>query len=156
MEDIDAQIDVNIRAVLHLTRLTLRGMVERNRGHIVNIGSMAGHYNFAGNAVYHATKAAVHMLSRQLRYDLYGKRVRVTEISPGRVQTEMFAKALGQNVNAAHQQFFEGYEVLQPEDIADAILYAVSVPRYVNISLMEILPTMQVPGGLRIAKSASI
>jgi NADP-dependent 3-hydroxy acid dehydrogenase YdfG len=152
-EDVDVQIDINLRAVMHLARLTLPGMVERNRGHIVNIGSMAGHYNFAGNAAYHATKAAITMLSRQLRYDLFGKRVRVTEISPGRVQTDMFAKALGLDAATARRQFFEGHDVLQPADIADALMYAVGAPSHVNISHIEILPTAQVPGGMRIAKS---
>jgi NADP-dependent 3-hydroxy acid dehydrogenase YdfG len=152
-EDIDVQVDINIRAVMHLARLTIPGMIDRNRGHIVNIGSIAGHYNFSGNAAYHATKAAVTMLSRQLRYDLFGKRIRVTEISPGRVQTDMFAKALGLEADAAHRQFFEGYDVLQPGDIADAVMYAVGAPGHVNVSHIEILPTAQVPGGIRIAKA---
>ena len=89
-EDIDLLIDVNTRAVLHLCRLIVPGMVARDRGHVINITSIAGAYNFGGNSIYHATKAAVSMLSRQLRIDAFGRRVRVTEICPGRVETDIF------------------------------------------------------------------
>ena len=80
-DDIDLLLDVNLRAVLHLCRLIVPGMVQRDRGHVVNISSIAGAYNFNGNSTYHATKAAVSMLSRQLRIDAFGKRVRVTRRS---------------------------------------------------------------------------
>nr|WSZ99733.1 SDR family oxidoreductase [Streptomyces sp. NBC_00857] len=144
---VDEQIAVNIQAVLHLVRLIMPGMVERDLGHIVNISSIAGVYNFGGNTVYHATKAAVHTLSRQLRIDAYGKRIRVTEICPGRVETEIFGRLLG-DMSKAQQLYYDGYESLKPEDVADAIEYAVGTPRHVNIALVEILPTFQVPGGL--------
>ena len=83
-EGIDLLVDVNLRAVLHLCRLVVPGMAARDRGHVVNISSIAAAYNFGGNSTYHATKAAVSMLSRQLRIDCFGKRVRVTEICPDR------------------------------------------------------------------------
>ncbi len=123
------------------------GMVERDRGHIVNISSIAAVYNFGGNTIYHATKAAVHTLSRQLRVDGYGRRVRVTEICPGRVETEIFGRLLG-DMEQAQREFYDGYESLKPEDIADAIEFALDAPRHVNIGHIEILPTFQVPGGL--------
>ena len=145
---IDEQVEVNVRAVLHLVRLLLPGMVERDCGHVVNVSSIAGVYNFGGNTVYHATKAAVHTLSRQLRVDAYGRRVRVTEICPGRVETEIFGRLLG-DMEEAHRRFYEGYESLTPTDIADAIEYAVGTPRHVNVGHVEILPTLQVPGGLQ-------
>ncbi|MFN3727656.1 MAG: SDR family oxidoreductase [Allosphingosinicella sp.] len=151
---VDVQVDVNLRAVLHLVRLTLPRMIARDRGHIVSIGSIAGHHNFPGNAAYHATKGALHLMTRQLRVDLFGTHVRVTEISPGRIRTEMFAKTLGTSAEEAEQQFFEGYEPLLPQDIANAVAYAVEAPQHVNVAHIEILPTMQVPGGLRMAKSA--
>ena len=75
-EDIDLLVDVNLRAVLHICRMVVPGMVQRDRGHVVNISSIAGAYNFGGNSTYHATKAAISMLSRQLRIDAFGKRVR--------------------------------------------------------------------------------
>ncbi|MFJ6739468.1 SDR family oxidoreductase [Streptomyces sp. NPDC091279] len=144
---VDEQVAVNIQAVLHLVRLLMPGMVERDLGHIVNISSIAGVYNFGGNTIYHATKAAVHTLSRQLRVDGYGKRLRVTEICPGRVETEIFGRLLG-DMEAAQREYYDGYESLKPEDIADAIEFAVGSPRHVNIGHIEILPTFQVPGGL--------
>ena len=93
--DIDLLVDVNLRAVLHLCRLIVPGMVARDRGHVINITSIAGAYNFGGNSIYHATKAAVSMLSRQLGIDAFGERVRVTEICPGRVATDIFAHVHG-------------------------------------------------------------
>jgi NADP-dependent 3-hydroxy acid dehydrogenase YdfG len=123
---IDEQVAVNLRAVLHLVRLIMPGMVERDRGHIVNISSIAAVYTFGGNTIYHATKSAVHTLSRQLRVDGYGRRVRVTEICPGRVETEIFGRLLG-DMEQAQREYYDGYESLKP---------------------VEMLPTFQVPGGL--------
>ncbi|MCB1333165.1 MAG: SDR family oxidoreductase [Roseivivax sp.] len=150
--DIDEQIDVNLRAALHLSRLVLPGMMARDRGHIVNITSMAGHYEFGGHIAYHATKAAMHTVSRQLRVDAFGRRVRVTEISPGRVETDIFAHVEKIDPAEAKRKYFEGFEMPQTSDIADAVEYAVGAPHYVNIGLIELMPTLQVPGGLRTAK----
>ena len=144
---IDEQVAVNIQAVLHLVRLVMPGMVARDLGHIVNISSIAAVYNFGGNTIYHATKSAVHTLSRQLRVDGYGHRIRVTEICPGRVETEIFGRLLG-DMAEAQRQYYDGYESLKPDDIADAIEFAIGSPRHVNIGHLEILPTFQVPGGL--------
>ncbi|EOH6072904.1 SDR family oxidoreductase [Burkholderia cenocepacia] len=151
IDDIDTQVEVNLQAVLHIVRLTMPGMVERDRGHIVNISSIAAIYNFNGNSIYHATKAAIHALSRQLRVDATGRRVRVTEICPGRVATDIFGHVHG-DIEAARKQFIEGFELPQPSDIADAIAFAIAAPLAVNISNMEILPTLQVPGGLTTVK----
>lgn len=150
--DIDEQIDVNLRAGLHLCRLTLPGMMERDSGHIVNITSMAGLYEFGGHIAYHATKAAMHTVSRQLRVDAFGRRVRVTEISPGRVETDIFARVEKISAEEAKAKYFEGMEMPQVSDIADAVEYAVGTPNYVNIGMIELLPTLQVPGGLRTGK----
>ncbi|HEV8313144.1 MAG TPA: SDR family oxidoreductase [Burkholderiaceae bacterium] len=146
-EDIDLLVDVNLRAVLHLCNLVVPGMVARDRGHVVNISSIAGAYNFGGNSTYHATKAAVSMLSRQLRIDAFGKRVRVTEICPGRVATEIFAHVHGDSPDT-HERFVKGFELPEAADIADAIAFAIAAPVAVNIGHMEITPTLQVPGGL--------
>ena len=150
-EDIDLLVDVNLRAVLHLCRLVVPGMVARDRGHVVNISSIAGAYNFGGNTTYHATKAAVSMLSRQLRIDAFGKRVRVTEICPGRVATDIFAHVHGDS-EETYKRFVEGFELPQAEDIANAIAFAIAAPVAVNIGHMEITPTLQVPGGLSTAR----
>jgi NADP-dependent 3-hydroxy acid dehydrogenase YdfG len=149
-EDVDALIEVNLRAVLHLTRLVVPGMASRDRGHVVNISSIAGHYAFAGgNTVYHATKAGIHSLSQQLRVDLYGTRVRVTEISPGRVATNIFQNPSIANGESA--RFVEQFETLQPEDIVDAIAFAVGSPSRMNVAMLEVVPTFQVVGELRFA-----
>ena len=146
-DDIELLIDVNLRAVLHLCRLVVPGMVARDRGHVVNVTSIAGAHNFGGNSTYHATKAAVSMLTRQLRVDAFGKRVRVTEICPGRVATDIFAHVHGDSAET-HAKFIEGFELPEARDIADAIAFAIAAPVAVNIGLMEITPTLQVPAGL--------
>lgn len=149
--DIDLLIDVNLRAVLHLCRLIVPGMAERDRGHVINISSIAGNYNFGGNSTYHATKAGVAMLSNQLRIDTFGKRVRVTEICPGRVATDIFNHVHG-NDPSIRERFIDGFELPQASDIADAIAFAVAAPVSMNIGHMEITPTLQVMGGLQTAK----
>ena len=146
-EDIDLLVDVNLRAVLHLCRLIVPGMVARDRGHVINISSIAAAYHFGGNSTYHATKAAVSMFSHQLRVDAFGKRVRVTEICPGRVATDIFAHVHGDSPET-YERFIKGFELPEAKDIADAIAFAVSAPIAVNIGHMEITPTMQVPAGL--------
>jgi NADP-dependent 3-hydroxy acid dehydrogenase YdfG len=146
-DGIDLLVDVNLRAVLHLTRLIVPGMAERNRGHVINISSIAAAYHFGGNTTYHATKAAVHMLSRQLRIDLFGKMVRVTEICPGRVATDIFAHVHGDSPET-RARFLDGFALPQASDIADAIAFAIAAPAAVNIGHIEIMPTLQVPGGL--------
>ncbi len=150
--DIDEQIDVNLRAAMHLARLLLPGMIARNNGHIFNITSIAGHYEFEGHTAYHATKAAMHVVSRQLRVDAYGHDVRVTEVSPGRVSTDIFAKVHKVDPKVAAAQFIDDYDLPAPSDIADAIAYALGTPRHVNVGMIEIMPTRQVPGGLRTGK----
>jgi NADP-dependent 3-hydroxy acid dehydrogenase YdfG len=153
-EDIELLVDVNLRAVLHLCRLLVPGMVARDRGHVINISSIAGAYNFNGNSTYHATKAAVSMLSRQLRIDAFGKRVRVTEICPGRVATDIFAHVHGDSADT-HERFVKGFELPQAADIANAIAFAIAAPVAVNIGHMEITPTLQVPGGLQTTRPAA-
>ncbi|QND44871.1 SDR family oxidoreductase (plasmid) [Rhizobium lusitanum] len=152
--DIDLLIDVNLRAVLHLCRMVVPGMVARDRGHVINISSIAGVYNFGGNSSYHATKAGVSMLSNQLRIDAFGKRVRVTEICPGRVATDIFAHVHGDSPEV-RERFIDGFELPQAKDIADAIAFAIAAPVAVNIGHMEITPTLQVMGGLQTAKPQS-
>ncbi len=149
--DIDLLIDVNLRAVLHLCRMVVPGMAERDRGHVINISSIAGNYNFGGNSTYHAVKAGVAMLSNQLRIDTFGKRVRVTEICPGRVATDIFNHVHGDDPSI-RERFIDGFELPQASDIADAIAFAIAAPVAVNIGHMEITPTLQVMGGLQTAK----
>jgi NADP-dependent 3-hydroxy acid dehydrogenase YdfG len=149
--DIDLLVDVNLRAVLHICRLIVPGMVARDRGHVINISSIAGNYNFGGNSSYHAVKAGVAMLSNQLRIDAFGKRVRVTEICPGRVATDIFNHVHGDDPSI-RERFIDGFELPQAADIAEAIAFAIAAPVAVNIGHMEITPTLQVMGGLQTAR----
>ncbi len=146
-EDIDTTLGTNVLAAVHVVRATLPGMVERKRGHIVNIGSIAGLYPIK-SSLYGASKGAVHLLSQNLRVELQGSGVRVTEICPGRVETEFFEIAVGEE---AAKAAYEGFEILVPGDVADAILYALDAPWRVNVGCIELTATEQHVGGVTIA-----
>ena len=149
LEDIDTTIDTNVRAAIHVLRASLPGMLSRNRGHVVNMSSVAGLHPMT-SPIYGASKAAVHRLSQNLRLDLAGSRVRVTEICPGRVSTEFFDAAIDDAERRAAIKN-TGISELTAEDIADAVLYAVDAPWRVNVSLIELQPTEQVFGGMTLA-----
>ena len=146
-EDIDATIDTNVSAFLHVLRAVLPGMRDRRRGHVVNIGSVAGLYPIR-SPIYGASKGAVRRASQNLRLDLSGSGVRVTEICPGRVVTGFLAAAAGEE---EARRTYGAFDELRAEDIADAIVYAVGAPWRVNVSTIEIVPTEQAFGGIRIA-----
>ncbi len=139
----DEMIDVNITAVLHATHATLKGMAQRQRGHIVTIGSIAGLYTL-GLPVYTATKGALHAFARSLRTELTGTCVRHTEICPGRTETGFFASAFPDD--AARERFKSAQGLLSPDDIAAAIAFALESPLSMNVSLIELTPTDQAPG----------
>ena len=145
-EDVDALVNVNIRGVLNCLAATVPGMKARGLGHIVNLGSMAGSWIFPGMPVYAMTKAALHSLSHTLRLDLHGSGVRVSEIAPGRVETGAHL-ALMPDREEGRRRFYEGYESLLAEDIAEAIAFVVSSPQRMDVSFMEIVPTDQSYGG---------
>ena len=147
-EDIDTTIDTNVRAAIHVLRVSLPGMLSRNRGHIVNMGSVAGLYPIA-SPIYGASKSAVHQLSQNLRLELAGSRVRVTEICPGRVSTEFFDAAIDDPDKRAAVKN-TGINELTAQDIADAVIYALDAPWRVNVSLIELQPTEQVFGGMNL------
>ena len=147
-EDIDATLGTNVIAAAHVLRAVVPGMVERKRGHIVNIGSVAGLYPLK-SSIYGASKGAIHLLTQNLRIELQGTGVRVTEICPGRVKTEFFDVALDDP--EATRKAYTGFEVLVPADIADAILYALDAPWRVNVGCIELTPTEQHVGGVHIA-----
>jgi 3-hydroxy acid dehydrogenase / malonic semialdehyde reductase len=142
IEDWDKMIDTNIKGLLYVTRAILPGMVQRNRGHIVNIGSIAGHEVYPQGAVYCASKYAVKAISQGLKMDLLGTQIRVTSIDPGMVETEFsLVRFAGDEKRAA--KVYEDLTPLAADDIADAVIYAASRPVHVNISDMIILPTAQ-------------
>ena len=144
-DEVARTIDTNVTAVLELTRLTLPGMIARRRGHVVNLGSVAGLYPLV-SAVYGASKGAVRLLSQNLRLELRGTGVRVTEICPGRVATEFYDAAVPDPA-ARDRIKTTGIRELSPDDIAEAILYAVSTPAHVNVSTIELQPVEQTFGG---------
>jgi len=143
--DIDTTIGTNVQAAVHVLRALTPGMVERGVGHIINIGSVAGLYPI-NSAIYGGSKGAMHLISQNLRVELLGKGIRVTEICPARVATEFFDAATDDAELASKVQD-TGVEVLQPADVADTILFALNAPRHVNISTLEVTPVNQVFGG---------
>lgn len=143
-DEIDRILDLNLRAVMQLTRLFLPGMLARDRGHVVVVGSMAGHYPMAGSALYSAAKAAVSHAFDVLRLDTLGSRVRWTEVAPGRVATEAFLNSMGDTPEA---KAFLAKETLVPGDLAATICFALQAPSNVNISRVEIYPVKQASGG---------
>ncbi len=144
-EDIDMTVDTNVAGAIHVIRAFLPGMIDRGRGHIINMSSVLALYPFPA-ALYGATKGAIHMLSRDLRNELQGTGVRVTEICPGRVVTEFYDVAIDDKARLKQVKDTPSVDLLA-SDIADAIVYVTSAPWRVNVSLMEILPTEQTYGG---------
>ncbi|MEM7442643.1 MAG: SDR family oxidoreductase [Pseudomonadota bacterium] len=151
-DEISLAIETNLIAPLQITARALETMRRHSHGHIVNIGSIAGLHTML-SAVYGASKAAIHRFSQNLRYELRGTGIRVTEICPGRVTTEFYDAASG-NKQQLEQVKHSGIEELQPEDVANAILFALQAPPHVNISTIEILPTEQSVGGVVMTPTA--
>lgn len=143
--DVERTIDTNVRGVVNVIRAVVPGMVERGRGHIVNMSSVLALYPGPA-ALYGATKGAVRLLSQDLRLELRGTGIRVTEICPGRVATEFYDVALD-DPSAAATAKDSGIHDVTPGDVAHAVLYAVSAPWRVNVSTIEIVPTEQTYGG---------
>jgi 3-hydroxy acid dehydrogenase / malonic semialdehyde reductase len=138
----DEMIDTNVKGLLYVTRAVLPGMIARGRGHVINIGSVAGHDVYPGGGVYCATKHAVDAITRSLRMDLFGTPVRVTTVDPGLVQTDFSAIRFRGDLERA-ARVYEGYTPLTPADVADAVLYAATRPPHVNIDEIILKPTDQ-------------
>ncbi|MHA3134003.1 SDR family NAD(P)-dependent oxidoreductase [Legionella pneumophila] len=141
LEHWDTMIDTNIKGLLYISRLILPGMLERNSGHVINIGSIAGHECYPNGNVYSATKHAVHAISKSMRLDMLGSAVRVTEIAPGAVETE-FSEVRWKDKQRAID-FYKDFQPLMAEDVADAALYCATRPLHVDIEQMIIMPTVQ-------------
>jgi len=142
LEDWEEMIDVNIKGLLYVSRAVIPGMVKRGQGHIINIGSIAGYEVYPGGNVYCATKFAVRALSKGLRLDLNGTNIRVSEVSPGMVETEFsLVRFRGDKERAG--KVYQGLTALSPDDIADAVVYCATRPPHVNISQIMVMPTAQ-------------
>lgn len=142
VDDWDNMIDTNLKGLLYVTRALLPKMVSRNAGHIVNIGSVAGHQVYPKGSVYCATKYAVNALSDALRMDLLGTKIRVSSIDPGAVETN-FSNVRFKGDLARAAAVYEGMQPLSPNDVADAVLYCITRPPHVNISEVILMPTDQ-------------
>lgn len=149
LDDWDTMVDTNIKGVMYCTRLLLPGMVERNRGHIVNIGSTAGSWPYPGGNVYGGTKAFVAQFTRNLRADLLGTRVRASCIAPGMAETEFsMVRFKGNEQRAAG--VYADTEPLTAEDVAEVVVWVTSVPPHVNINHLEVMSVFQSWGPLAV------
>ncbi len=141
-EDWEEMIDTNVKGLLWVSRAVVPGMVARGRGHIVNLGSMAGENTYPNGAVYCGTKAAVQSINDGLRQDLVGTPVRVTTVNPGLVETNFSVIRFHGDTERA-SQVYKGLEPLVAADVADAILWAVTRPAHVNIARITLTPVAQ-------------
>jgi len=135
-------IDTNCKGLVYATRAALPGMVARGRGHVINIGSVAGSYPYPGGNVYGATKAFVHQFSLNLRSDLHGTGVRVTCVEPGMANTEFSLVRFAGDQGRANA-VYSGVDPLRAEDIAETVHWAASVPAHMNVNTIEIMATQQ-------------
>ncbi len=145
LEEWDVVIDTNIKALLSMTRIVVPGMVERGRGHIINIGSIAGDAAYPGGSVYCATKAAVKALSDGLRIDLVDTPLRVTNIKPGLVETN-FSVVRFRGDNERADNVYKGIHALTGDDIAEVVYFAASAPEHMQIAEVLVMPTNQATG----------
>ena len=151
LDEWDVVIDTNIKALLAITRLVVPGMGERGRGHIINIGSIAGDAAYPGGSVYCATKAAVKALSDGLRIDLVDTPLRVTNVKPGMVETN-FTVVRYRGDKKAADNFYKGIRPLTGEDIAETVYFAASAPEHIQIAEVLVMPTYQATGTISYKK----
>lgn len=153
VQDWEDMIDTNVKGLLYVTREILPDMVKRNAGHIINIGSISGHYLYSKGVVYCTTKHAVKALSEGLRLDLFGMNIRVSSVDPGAVETNFSVVRFKGDAKRA-SDFYKGFDALKASDIADAVLYCATRPLHVNVSDIIVVPVAQVSGAT-IARSST-
>jgi len=153
IDDWEKMVDTNIKGLLYFTHAILKGMIERNHGHIVNIGSIAGNYPYPGGNVYAATKAFVRHFSLNLRADLLGTNIKVTNIEPGMAETE-FSNVRFKGDDAKADSVYKGMQAITTEDIADTILWCINRPAHININTIEIMPVQQAFAPFAVSRKA--
>lgn len=151
-EDWETMVQTNIVGLIHLTHHLLPGMVERNFGYIINLGSVAGTYAYKGGNVYGATKAFVKQFSANLRTDLLGKKIRVTNIEPGLCGGTEFSNVRFHGNDEQAAAVYEGVDYITPEDIANTVSWLVNTPTHFNVNALEIMPVAQASAGLAVYK----
>lgn len=152
LDDWDAMVDTNVKGLMYVTRAVLPGMVARGRGHVVNIGSTAGEFPYPGGNAYGATKAFVRQFSLNLRADLWGTPVRVTDIEPGLVGGTEFSNVRFGGDDARAASIYAGAEPLTPDDVTEAVHWVTHLPPRVNINVLQMMPVGQSFGPLRVHK----
>jgi 3-hydroxy acid dehydrogenase/malonic semialdehyde reductase len=148
LDDWDTMVDTNIKGLMYMTRAVLPGMVARDRGHIVNLGSIAGAHAYPGGNAYGGTKAFVRQFSMNLRADLLGSRVRVTSVEPGMVGGSEFSLVRFGGDKDKVEKLYKGADPLTPEDVAEAVHWVATLPPRVNINIIEMMPVTQTFGPL--------
>ena len=153
LDDWMQMVDVNIKGLIALTHAILPAMVERDSGYIINIGSIAGSWPYFGGNVYGATKAFVKQFSLNLRADLVGTRIRVTNLEPGNVGGTEFSTVRYHGDEDKAAQVYAGFKTMTGEDIGDILLWLIESPAHINVNRLEVMPVAQTYNGLTIAKN---
>jgi NADP-dependent 3-hydroxy acid dehydrogenase YdfG len=149
LDDWETMVDTNVKGVMYCTRAVLPGMVARNRVHVINLGSTAGSWPYPGGNVYGASKAFVQQFSRNLRADLLGTRVRVTNLAPGMAESE-FSQVRFKGDEQRAASVYQGAEPLRPADIAEIVYFVANLPPHVNVNALEVMPVDQAWGPLAV------
>jgi 3-hydroxy acid dehydrogenase/malonic semialdehyde reductase len=152
LDDWEVVVDTNVKGVLHCTRAALPGMIARDRGHVINLGSVAGTYPYPGGNVYGASKAFVASFSLHLRADLLGSHVRVTDIEPGMVEGTEFSTVRLRGDEHAAKKVYEGFQPLTADDIAESVAWCALQPPHVNVNRLELMPVMQAFAGFAVKR----
>jgi 3-hydroxy acid dehydrogenase/malonic semialdehyde reductase len=153
LDDWERMIDVNCKGLVHVTRAVLPGMTARDRGHVINLGSVAATYPYPGGNVYGATKAFVLQFSLNLRADLAGSRVRVTDVEPGMVKDTEFSVVRFKGDEAKVAATYQGFDALVPDDVAECVAWCASMPERVNVNRIEVMSVMQSFAGFSLKRS---
>ena len=152
IEDWNQMIDINIKALVGLSHYLIPFMAKRRKGHIINIGSIAGSYPYPGGNVYGASKAFVKQFSLNLRADFYDKNIRVSNIEPGLVGGSEFSIVRFKGDEKKAKELYKNAHALCPEDIAEAVFWVANLPEHININRIELMPTTQAPAALNVYK----
>ena len=155
LDDWEQMIDTNIKGLVNITRFVLPQMVERNTGHIINISSIAGNYAYPGGNVYGGTKAFVKQFSLNLRADLAGKNIRVTNLEPGLCGGTEFSNVRFKGDDKRAEKVYENVQYVTPQDIANMVLWVNQQPEHVNINRIEVMPTAQTFAPLNVARNSN-
>jgi 3-hydroxy acid dehydrogenase/malonic semialdehyde reductase len=155
LDDWEKMVDTNIKGLMYMTRAFLPGMVERGRGHVFNLGSIAGRYPYPGGNVYGGTKAFVRQFSLNLKSDLLGTPVRVTDVAPGLCSGTEFSNVRFKGDDAKAAKVYDGVQALTATDIAESVYWASTLPAHVNINVIEMMPTCQAAGPLAVHRKTS-